>query len=51
MLPLIYFLQLIAIILAWYGSRKLAISSFYLSLLLCVLWFFHHMTDVIGLNL
>lgn len=42
---------LIAVCLAWYGKKFPALYFFGISFISAILWFFHHMTDVIGLSL
>jgi len=51
MMGLLFFILLLAVFAAWCGARKPSLSLFTLSFILGIAWFFHHMTDAIGLSL
>lgn len=50
-IAMLFLLQLAAVLFAWFGRRYWAISFFAVSFILSVGFFYHHMTDVIGLAL
>ena len=51
MMALLFFILLLAVYAAWRGARAPSISLFAMDFILGIAWFFHHMTDVIGLSL
>lgn len=51
MMALIFLILLISVILAWVGLRKAAIYCFAISMILAILWFIHHVTSSLGLQL
>lgn len=51
MMALIFLLLLVAIILAWYKHRRIAIGLFIIALVLAVIWFGHHVTSSLNLQL
>lgn len=51
MIALIMIILLLAILFAWKGYHRLSIYFYAVSFVLATFWFFHHMTDTIGLML
>lgn len=51
MIIIILCLLLIAFIIAWIGREKSAIGVFTISFILAIYWFWHHVTEAIGLSL
>ena len=47
----IFLLLSIAICLAWYKHRKIAICLFLVSLVISVIWFGHHLTSSLNIQL
>ena len=51
MMALLFFILLLATLLAWYGHRSYAQYTYIISLVLSVIWFLHHMTDQLAIQL
>ncbi|MDF1759670.1 MAG: DUF5993 family protein [Coxiellaceae bacterium] len=51
MMALLFLLDTVAIALAWCGQRKIALWVFFFSLLLSSVWFGHHITSHLQLDL
>lgn len=51
MMAVIFILLLIATVLAWIGFRQAAIVWFALSMLLSIIWFIHHITEHLAIQL
>lgn len=51
MMVLLFFLFALTMLLAWFGKRKAAITLFLINLALCALWFKHHASDHINIEL
>ncbi len=51
MMAVLFLLYVITMVLAWYGRRRESISLFLITLILCVLWFRHYITDTLNINL
>lgn len=51
MMVLLFFVFLITVLFAWTGFRSVARYGFGLTLLLAVIWFGHHITSGLGLQL
>jgi len=47
----LFLLFLITMVIAWYGKKRASIAVFFVTLLLCALWFVHHISDPININL
>jgi len=50
MMVLLFLLFAVVMVLAWKGKRKPAIALFLINLILCCLWFKHHVTDPLNLD-
>ena len=46
----LFLLFVITMVLALYGKRQISIALFFLTLILCVLLFWHHVTEPLNLN-
>lgn len=51
MIAIIFLGLLLAVIWAWIGARRPAIYSFAVTLLLAVIWFVHHLTTHLNIQL
>lgn len=51
MMALIFLILLISILLAWMGARKAAIGCFVIMMLLAILWFLHHVTSSLSIQI
>jgi uncharacterized membrane protein len=51
MMALIFAVLLAAVLLAWKGARKPAIYTFAATLILSVVWFLHHVTSHLNIDL
>lgn len=51
MMALLFALLLITLCLAWYGKRRWAMSLFALTLILSTIWFGHHLTTHLNIQL
>jgi hypothetical protein len=51
MMAALFLLYVITMVLAWYGKGRESIYLFMITLILCVLWFRHHITDPLNINL
>lgn len=51
MMVLLFLLFAVTMFLAWKGKRKPAVALFLINIALCALWFKHHATDHINIEL
>jgi hypothetical protein len=51
MMAVIFFILLLAVLLAWIGRRQISIYIFILSMGLSIIWFLHHITSHLALQL
>ncbi len=51
MMALIFLLLLLSVILAWAGVRKPALACFVITFVLAVIWFLHHVTSSLAIQL
>jgi len=51
MMAALFLLFVITMVLAWYGKKQVSIYLFVITVLLCALWFWHHMNDPLNINL
>ena len=47
----LFLLFVITMTLAWYGKRHVSIALFVITLILCALWFWHHVSQPLNINL
>ncbi len=47
----LFLLFLIIMLMAWFGMRSIAIYLFVITLVLCTVWFLHHATSNLNINL
>lgn len=48
---IILLILLLAVFFAWYGLRSMALFFFAVTFVCAVFWFYHHVTETIGLSL
>lgn len=51
MTALLFLLALAAMALAWWGKRHLSIAVALISIVVGAMWFWHHVTDAIKIDL
>ncbi|MEQ9617870.1 MAG: DUF5993 family protein [Deltaproteobacteria bacterium] len=51
MMAALFLLFVVTMLLAWYGKRRASIYLFFITLVLCALWFRHHITEHLNINL
>lgn len=51
MMVLLFFLLLAAVIAAWMGRRKTAMNLFIVNMTLAVVWFLHHVSSKLTIQL
>ena len=51
MTTFLFILATASIVLSWFGHKKWAISLVILTIALCALWFNHHITDSLNIDL
>jgi hypothetical protein len=51
MMALLFIILFIATLLAWYGHRSYAQYTYVISLVLSVIWFLHHVTSSLAIQL
>ncbi len=51
MMAVLFLLYVITMVLAWYGRKRESIYLFVITLVLSALWFWHHISDPLNINL
>ncbi|RDI48857.1 DUF5993 family protein [Aquicella lusitana] len=51
MMAVIFILLFLAVVLAWFGARRLSSYFFIVTFVISIAWFFHHVTSTLGLSL
>lgn len=51
MMALIFLILLVAVLMAWTGHRSPALYCFAFTMVLAVIWLFHHITSSLALQL
>lgn len=46
----LFLLFAVTMILAWQGKKQVSIGLFLITIILCALWFMHHVTEPLKLN-